>query len=339
MASTYQDPDLLPDGTYRRPQDEYGQDLGAPPSAGWNQETGTWQPDSAAPPSGDAPRPAGTNTLTPPDPLAGYSATEQDWLRRNQNPNGSYDTHRMASALASPRTGGAPAQTQVTQAYAGYLNQPAPQADTSGLTATLQQMQSQQQADRARQEQQRAQMREILLGRLSKAQEPVSVDSPGIRDVIAARRLESQRGSERERAAMAERMAAQGLGDSGAFDSGVQGIEQARSEADTSAVGNILGSELDSKREEVQYLLQLAVQMGDTDTARALQEQLAGLDAQLQTARLQEGSRQFNADLGQRTAEFGENSQFRRSSFLDNLGLQLLQMQMGANRDAGSAFL
>ena len=171
-------------------------------------------------------------------------------------------------------------------------------------------------------------MREILMGRLGKAQEPVSVDSPGIKELIAARKLESQRGSENERRVMAERMAAQGLGDSGAFDAGVMGLEQDRSERDSIATADILGGELQAKRQEIQYLLQLAASTGDAEAARTLQAQLATIDAQLQQENMAGVNRRFDSDLG-----------FRKSSFMDDLSYRLLALQMGANQNAGLAFL
>lgn len=52
----------------------------------------------------DAPAPTAPSGGGNNDPLAGYSETERDFLRRNQNADGSYDTHRLASAMASNNT-------------------------------------------------------------------------------------------------------------------------------------------------------------------------------------------------------------------------------------------
>lgn len=210
-----------------------------------------------------------------------------------------------------------------SEAYRGYLNTPNPAHDA--LLATIQQMQAQAAEEKARRDAERAALREIMTSRLKTAQEPVSTESPGIRDVIAARRLESQRGSERSRAALAERLHAQGMGNSGLFDAGVLGLEQDRGEADSDAVAEILHGELSAKRQELMQLLQMAAAMGDADATRAIQQQLAILDTQMQQTSLSEGGRRFDEDLG-----------FRESSFMNDLGYRLLALELAGNQAGGN---
>lgn len=276
-----------------------------------------------------------------------YSDEEQQFLRNNPG-----DEARMASALgnstshrphdsqttdagdqaenaAADRGQYSPRPAAPTSAYQGYLGRPTGQAQQQDATAgLLQQLIAQQQADKQRQDQERAAMREILMGRIKTASEPVSADSPGIKELIAARRLESQRGSERQRQVLAERRTAEGLGDSGAMDAGIERIEQGRSEADSGAVAEIMGGELQSKRTELQQLLAMAVNMGDAESARNLQAQLAAIETQLQQQQMSDVNSRFSQDLG-----------FRKSSFMDDLGYRLMALQLGANANAAGAFL
>lgn len=248
----------------------------------------------------------------------GYLADQT--ARVSNTPGGSAGPRIDAGGGGSPN---------ISEAYGGYLNTPtAASNQNSELTGLVKTLVEQAAADRARQDQERAAMREIMMGRLKTAQEPVSADSPGIRELISARRLESQRGSERQRQVLAERMAAQNLGDSGAMDAGVERIEQNRSEADSGAVAEILGGELQSKRQEVMQLLQMAAQLGDTEAARTLQAQMSAIDAQIQQQQMADVNSRFGADLG-----------FRKSSFMDDLSYKLLALQLGANQNAGSMFL
>lgn len=256
----------------------------------------------------------------------------------------------------------APVAPPPMEAYASYLGTPSAAAtQNTELTGLLKSLVEQAAADRKRQEEERAAMREILMGRLKTAQEPVSTDTPGLKELIAARHLQSQRGAERERQVVAERMAALGLRDSGAFNTKVLGLEQDRSERDSAAVAEILGRELESKRAEVMQLLNLAASMGDTEAARTLQTRLAAIDAQLRQIQIAEGARQFNVgtaegarqfnvgtaegarrfneDLGFRRSSLADELALRRSTFLDDLGYRLLALQLGANQQAGLAFL
>lgn len=157
----------------------------------------------------------------------------------------------------------------------------------SGMSAFLQYLERQQ----ARQEAERASMRELLMTQLGEAQKPVGVNDPGIREVLGAQRLSGQRSAERMRTVLAERLAADNLGDSGAFDTGVQGIEQDRAFNETQATGQVLGREMEQRRMYLTQLLQLAVASGDAESARTLQAQLVALNSQMQNS-------QFNARLG-----------------------------------------
>lgn len=282
-------------------------------------------------------------------PSRQYTAEEQDFLRRNPG-----DEARMAQALGN-QTGHRPFDSQTTDpqqqaanqradqtlqpqnappplgnVYGNYLGQPtqAPQVDLSPLTQQIQQMQQQQQEERQRQQMERAALRELISGRMAEAAKPVDVNAPGIKEQLASQRLARQRSAERQRSQTATKMASEGLGDSGAMDTALSGIEQQRGEGESADIAQVMGGELQAKRSELMQLLQMATSSGDAEMARNVQMQLAGIDAEMQKQQMADVNSRFGQDLG-----------FRKSSFVDNLGLQIMLAQLGANQNAAGAFL
>lgn len=204
---------------------------------------------------------------------AGYSESQwNDFLKRNP-----FDTNRFLEGQtnltggASGGAGGFPGSGGGTDALSSFL-------------AYLQQKDASEQAWKTS-------MREILMGQLQGLQQPVSADDPGIRDVLAGRRIQSQRDAERARLQAAERYASQGLGSSGALTSKLEGIDQQRGEANAQATGQILYQELTSRRTALQNLLQTAIASGDAAAAQNINLQLQAIQSQLQNS-------QFNDQLG-----------------------------------------
>jgi hypothetical protein len=271
------------------------------------------------PPPAPAPSGGGGGGGSARDPWAGVDlgGASREWAEDFERRN-TGDYSRVASAWnskgggADGDSGGGGGGGGRGNPYASYLGTPqGPSPQQDQLTALLATMQEEQRTAKAQRDRERASLMELLTGRMKAAQEPVSTQSPGIKELLAARQLQSQRGSERSRAAFAERMHAQGLGNSGAFDTGVLGIEQDRGESDSMATAEILGGELSAKRQELMQLLQMAASLGDSESTRTLQQQLAMLDAQIQQSSQAEGGRRFDEDLG-----------FRKESFWENLGMQ-----------------
>lgn len=120
-------------------------------------------------------------------------------------------------------------------------------------------------------------IRDILMQQLGQAGKAPTVDDPGIRELLAGQRLGLQRGAERQRAMAAERLAADGLADSGAAETARSGIEQQRGESEAQFTGQVLGGELNQRRQQLQSLLQMALASGDSESARAIQMQLANM--------------------------------------------------------------
>lgn len=184
----------------------------------------------------------------------------------------------------------------------------------SELMAYLQQRQQQEDA-------QRQAMRDILMQQITENSKPVTQDDPQIHSLIANQQLARQRAAERQRSQIAANLAGAHLGSSGAADTGMNAIEQQRGEGESYDIAKTMGGELQQRRTVLQNLLNMAVQSGDNQSAQTLQAQLHAIDSQLNDSH-------FQSDLG-----------FRQSSFLDDLGMRLLAMQLGANQNAANAFL
>jgi hypothetical protein len=155
--------------------------------------------------------------------------------------------------------------------------------------------------------------------------------------------LQAQRAEERQRAELAERAAYEGFGNSGYFDTELQGIRQQRGEGEAGFLGELAVSRMQAQREDLQFAISEAQQAGQFDLAQQLQreqmtldaairrEQIASSDKQaandlalreflgkagidLDRLRLGEDQRQFNYDLGFRYTNLDEN---RRQFDLD----------------------
>lgn len=272
------------------------------------------------------------------DPSTSEMASEQENLTKygwDTGPQGGVKAQIAKRAMNTPGqdSGGSSA---MASAYGTYLGTPAvqgpagaqaPAAGNSELLAYLTQMRDQQQSDRTRQDSERAAMRALLMERIGKAGAPVDPNDPGIKGQLAAQHLSRQRSAERQQSQAAVRLAGEGLGDSGALDTTLAGIEQHRGEGESADIADVMGQEHQAKRQELMSLLQQAVSMGDAESARNLQQQIAAIDATLQQQGQSDVMSRFGADLG-----------FRKSSFLDDLGYRLAALQMGGNERAAGYF-
>jgi hypothetical protein len=161
-----------------------------------------------------------------------------------------------------------------------------------------------------------SQLRDMLLNQLGIASQPVSASDPGIKQILDAQALTAQRSAERQQSMLAARNSADYLGDSGAQDTGMLGIEQDRGEAVMRGQADVLYQELNNRRTQLTQLLQLAVSSGDAQAAQAIQAQLAGITLQLQ-------NQQYYSGLGERRYEFD-----------NDLGYRLLMAEMLGNQNA-----
>ena len=143
-----------------------------------------------------------------------------------------------------------------------------------------------------------AAIRQKLLDFLARDNTNISVEDPNLRPAAQAYGNAAQRETQRRREIMAERMAAQGMGDSGAMDaeiaSGLQdeGVGVANFEA------NLVLQEMQSRREELQQALTLGAGLITAEQQRALQAELANLDAAIRREAMALQNQQFNDTLG-----------------------------------------
>jgi hypothetical protein len=131
-------------------------------------------------------------------------------------------------------------------------------------------------------------LRKILMDRIKESSKPVDANSPEILAALQAARDEASRSSDSERTALAERLYAQGVGTGGgALQSGAltQQIQQS-SERTAGSLAKVRASLLmnayNNKFQELRDNLQLAFASGDAESARAIQIQIANLQATIQ---------------------------------------------------------
>jgi hypothetical protein len=233
------------------------------------------------------------------------------------------DSNRIVEAYNSQQTGvsgggsGGGGTSQYSSGGSGGSGGQGGSAE-SGLQAFLAMLQS----DRQRQEQERAGLREILMSQLSGLQSPVSLDTPGIREAVSGHRLGLQRSGEDMRQEAAERRAYEGYGPNSAqFGQDAERIAQHQGESAAQFQGNVLLQEHQQRQQRLQQLLATALAMGDSESARNIQAQLASLGQQQQNS-------QFYSGLNQ-----------NQNQFEDRMGYDWAALQQGGNAAALAALL
>lgn len=155
--------------------------------------------------------------------------------------------------------------------------------------------------------------RTSLVSALNRGNATPTLDDPTIKAQSDAYAVGQTRAREQARAAMAERMAHDGAPgvNSGAFNDGLAGLYQQQGEAVGANNAKLLGNEAQARKQE---LLQAAAIAGNTlnaEQSRALQQQLAELDAQIrregiaQQGSLGQGDLQLRGRLGEGQLNLG----------------------------------
>lgn len=128
--------------------------------------------------------------------------------------------------------------------------------------------------------------RERLLGLLNR--KPPSAEELAAGPESAAYRLGAQRNAERETADLAERASYEGWSgpQSGAYQTGLAGINQRRGEGEAGFLGSLMTQRIESERQDLQFAIQIAMSQGQFDQAQQLQRELADLDAILRREQL-----------------------------------------------------
>jgi hypothetical protein len=140
------------------------------------------------------------------------------------------------------------------------------------------------------------QIRARLLAALG--QGPVTADDPEIAPAVMANKVATERGLENERNAIAERMHAQGLGNSGSLDQQTQAAMERAAMGEGNFVGNALMSAAQDRRNQLTQLLQEGGNILNADDAQALQGKIADLDAFLRQQGITNQNNQANDQMG-----------------------------------------
>ena len=145
-------------------------------------------------------------------------------------------------------------------------------------------------------------IRALLMQQLQGLSQPVSAEDPTIANEMNVQSRLIDRNREQRRAAMAERMAFTGLSSggagSGAFESEIASGYEDAGQQKSGVLAQLMGRELTNRRSQLAQMLSLATQSGDAESARALQFQLAQMDAELRRMGIGEQARQFNDQFG-----------------------------------------
>jgi hypothetical protein len=144
-------------------------------------------------------------------------------------------------------------------------------------------------------------LRDFMTSQLGQLSTPVDPTSPDIAPALSAYDTQSQRDQQTQRDALAERYYASGEGgtplQSGGFDTAVQGLGEAAAANRQNFAGSTVYNAAQSRRQQLQSMLQTAVGAGQTDAAQQIQSQIANIDAQLREQGLTQQNAQFNDQL------------------------------------------
>lgn len=122
-----------------------------------------------------------------------------------------------------------------------------------------------------------------------------SLSDPALAAQSDAYAVGQQRARDQARAAMAERSAAEGTGNSGGFDTGVLQLFQQQGENQAGYNAKLVGDELTRQRQEIMtYMNMSGNRLSDTE-ARALTARLGEIDAELRKAGLNQQADQYNS--------------------------------------------
>lgn len=166
------------------------------------------------------------------------------------------------------------------------------------------------------------QVRAQLMAQLGQLSQPVTGQDPAISGVNQAYRVARERSAQQERGAAAERAAFSGLNSggqgSGSYDSAAQGIQEQAGQDIAGHDAGVVMQEVQQRRGALQNLLQMALQTGDAESARALQLQIAQMDNQLRQSQLAQQGSQFNAQLGQQASQWNDSFGLQSANSYDD---------------------
>ncbi len=171
---------------------------------------------------------------------------------------------------------------------------------------------------------------DALLKYMNRGQQTPSLDDPILGPQAEVFRVAQQRNQERNRRSLAERASATGQGQSGYLDRQInQGVQQQGMNT-ASFNANLLGGEMNKRREELLAALQLASSTGNQEATRELQAKLAQVQTMMQQQGLNLQDKLGSGDLALR-AWLG---QMGNDQFYDQLGVNTSMGMEGLNQRA-----
>jgi len=192
----------------------------------------------------------------------------------------------------------------------------------------------------------RDQVRQTLERLMSEGTGQVDPNRPELVQQRNAFRRGQGRALEQAKRAAAERGAAGGTLNTGGFDADLGTMDLAAAGAEGDFEAGLVTRELEGQRDRMMAAVQLAQQSGQADQARALQERLAQLNAQIQSrgqdiqGRLGQGDLDLRRLLGMGQLNLGYlNSNRSNDQFYSGLGAQLGMNNARLNQDALMALL
>ena len=149
------------------------------------------------------------------------------------------------------------------------------------------------------------QIHDALLARLGQINGPIDQNSANIAEPLQAARDELSRTSDQERSALAERLYAGGNLNTQGVQQGIQQSSERNATGLSTLRAQLITREYDARRTDLNNMLQAATASGDAAAARAIQMQLAQLNAQVQREGLGVNLAEFGANLNQNAALSG----------------------------------
>ena len=154
------------------------------------------------------------------------------------------------------------------------------------------------------------QIRQILLQQLQGLAKPYDPNTdPAYKTAMGAASSEAQRVREQRQRDIAERLAAQGFavgGGGGALAGETAQAFEDQSNSLSSLAGQMVQREVQSRKSQLTQMLNMALQTGDAEAARAIQLQIAEMDAQLRRMGLSQSADQFSQGLEWDKYKFGK---------------------------------
>jgi hypothetical protein len=146
-------------------------------------------------------------------------------------------------------------------------------------------------------------LRKALLAQLTAGQQPVGSVENDPR--AAAFRVAQKRNADRTRAQATESAAQGGMLGTGGFNGVNRAIDASRAESEAGYEAGLVGEQMDERRQELQFAMTMAGQMGDREAQANLQRELAKLDADIQREGLAVTTRGQDIDAKLQEMGFG----------------------------------